>query len=90
MGRDLMGAPENPAGDPTIVPDPSDVSITHAANGRLTLSVLDGGRVFKRKAIKAVGTPHARQVCWLVAELNGVRVYIDGDKLVMSSQDLYP
>jgi hypothetical protein len=29
-------------------------------------------------------------VCWLVGELNGVRVYVDGDHFVMTTQDLNP
>lgn len=79
-GRDLLL-------DPEIIREPD---CTHAANGRITLTVLDRGRVFKRRAIKGVGAPGAQEVCWLVAELDGVRLYVNGDQLVLSTQDLMP
>lgn len=63
-------------------------------NGLVRLVVLDAdafeGRMFKRKAIKAVGTPAARRLCWLVGELEGVRVYVDGDRVTLTKRDLYP
>lgn len=79
--RDLLFEPEINCTDPEMV---------HAQNGLVMLTVLGGGRVFKRRAIKRAGTPRAEAVCWLVAELGGVRVYVNGDQLVISKQDLYP
>ena len=62
-----------------------------ASNGVATLSLLDaGGQVFRRRAVKGAGTPEARRVEWVVAELDGVRVYFDGQHVVVSKEDLYP
>jgi hypothetical protein len=62
-----------------------------ASNGRATLSLLDaGGQVFRRRAVKGAGTADARRVEWVVAELDGVRVYFDGQHVVVSKQDLTP
>lgn len=62
-----------------------------ATNGSSSLTLLDaGGRVFKRRAVKGVGTEQARNVEWAVAELDGVRVYFDGVNVVVSKQDLMP
>lgn len=62
-----------------------------ATNGQATLSLLDvGGRVFRRRAVKGVGGANPRQVEWVVAELDGVRVYFDGTHVVVSRQDLMP
>lgn len=53
--------------------------------------------LFKRRAIKGVGGPieNQRAVNWLVAELDGVRCYIDAEangpvKIVLTKKDLYP
>lgn len=55
------------------------------------LTVLDGGRVFKRRAIKNACTPEAYEVTWHVAELNGVRVYVDeSGSIVVTTQDINP
>lgn len=70
--------------------DRSSPDMQHAVNGVLTATVLDGGKIFLRRAIKNALSPEAYEVNWLVLELRGVRVYIDGDRLVMSVQDLNP
>lgn len=70
--------------------DRSDPSMQHATNGTLDITVLNGGKIFMRRAIRGFGSPKAEAINWLVCELNGVRVYIDGDKIVMSTQDLNP
>lgn len=67
--------------------DPENIS---ANNGAVIVAALNGARVFKRNAIKAIGTPNATRVCWVVVELNGVRVYINGDQIVVSTDDLNP
>lgn len=68
-----------------------DQGVRHGTDGALTLSLLDSaGRMFKRRAIKAVGTENAREENWLVVELNGVRVYQHGAHVVITTQDLYP
>lgn len=79
-------------------PAPFEVKGQHASNGTVHASVEDGGRLFKRNAIKFPlgGDPAAtqRQVQWLVGELLGVRCYVqqgpDGVHVVMTTADLYP
>ncbi len=46
--------------------------------------------MFKRRAIKGVGTEQANEVCWLVCELAGVRVYHQGMNIVVTRKDLNP
>jgi hypothetical protein len=48
------------------------------------------GRMFKRRAVKNFGSGAGEEVCWLVAELNGVRVYQNGSHVVVTTEDLYP
>jgi hypothetical protein len=78
--------------DPAI--DRGDANEVTADNGIIRLALLDpesyGGRVFKRRAVKGAGSPQARQVCWIVAELDGVRVYVDGDRVMVTKRELYP
>lgn len=63
----------------------------HGTDGTVNVSLLDaGGKMFKRRAIKQVGTPEVYEECWLVTELNGVRVYQSGNHVVVTTQDLYP
>jgi hypothetical protein len=79
VGRDLMidGAQT----DPTNV-------IRH--NGSV-LAVDMPGRAFKRRAIKGAGSGSAREVCWLVGELDGVRAYVMEDgRVILTRDDLSP
>lgn len=62
----------------------------HGTDGAITVSLLGAGRMFKRRAVKGVGTEQAEEVCWLVAELNGVRVYQHGASIVVTERDMYP
>ena len=84
-------------------PGPQEFAITgeqggelHASNGHVGLSVFSDGdtRMVKRNAIKDACTASARKVQWLVAELNGVKVYVADDgstvNIVLTEQDLYP
>lgn len=65
--------------------------VTHGSDGTVTVSLLDsGGRMFKRRAVKGVGSGDAREICWLVTELNGVRVYQEGANVIVTTQDLNP
>lgn len=80
-----------------VVIDPVPFEITRAddkqiaTNGSASLSLLDaGGRVFRRRAVRGVGTEQARRVEWAVAELNGVRVYFDGTHVVVTTRDMMP
>lgn len=60
-------------------------------DGHVKVTVMGpDGKMFKRRAIKNAGTEQATEVCYLVAELNGVRVYQNGTDVVVTTQDLYP
>lgn len=63
-----------------------------ATNGTLSLVALDTTcGIFKRRGIKGAGTSAPQNIEWAVAELNGVRVYVDGSgTVVVTTQDLYP
>jgi hypothetical protein len=59
-----------------------------ASNGRVGLRLLDGGgRVFRRRAA-TFGVAETTE--WIVAELDGVRVYFDGTTVMVTRQDIYP
>lgn len=64
----------------------------HGTDGVVTVSLIarGQGRMFKRRAVKAAGTPAAHETCWLVAELNGVRVYQRGLYVIVTTEDLNP
>jgi hypothetical protein len=79
--------------------DPLDFQITteddgtrHAVQGDVALTILPGGEtsLFARRAIKKHPSGETENITWLVGELNGVRVYINGSKIVMTTQDLLP
>jgi len=64
-----------------------------ASNGRATLQIHapEGGRVFRRRAIKLnQATGERGRVEWIVGELDGVRVYFDGTNVVLTRRDLMP
>lgn len=64
---------------------------TVATNGAARLQLLDeGGVVFRRRAIKNVGTEGAVAVEWAVAELDGVRAYFNGTDVIVTRKDLQP
>lgn len=60
------------------------------SDGTVTVSLIGNGKMFKRRAIKGVGTGAAEEVSWLVAELNGVRVYQTGMNVIVTTEDLNP
>lgn len=62
-----------------------------ASNGASTLQTMEpDAKLFRRRAIKAIGTAEARPVEWAVAELDGVRCYFDGTHAILTRQDLMP
>ena len=66
-----------------------DSGARHGTDGTITMSLLDAdGRMFKRRAVK-VGAAEAHEN-WLVAELDGVRVYQSGNHVVVTRQDINP
>lgn len=68
-----------------------DAGSRHGTDGTITVTLLEtDGRMFKRRAIKGAGSEQAEEVCWLVAELDGVRVYQNGNSIVVTRKDLNP
>jgi hypothetical protein len=66
--------------------------IKHAASVHGVLSVLPDGetRVFMRNAIKmGIAGGESGRFRMLVGELDGVRVYVCGDKVTLTKRDLY-
>ena len=60
-------------------------------DGKTIVTLLEpDGRMFKRRAIKSAGTPEAREVCWLVTVVGDVRIYQEGNNIVVTRKDLYP
>lgn len=62
----------------------------HGTDGEITVTLRGEGRMFKRRGIKNFGSGLASEVCWLVAELDGVRVYQEGNNVIVTREDLYP
>ena len=60
------------------------------SDGTVTVSLIGSGKMFKRRAVKGVGSESAQEVSWLVAELNGVRVYQNGLNVVVTTEELNP
>lgn len=56
-----------------------------ASNGAAHMAC-DGGRIFRRRAVKNFN----EMIEWAVAELDGVRVYFDGTRVVVTRRDIYP
>lgn len=69
-------------------------NISIAMPGSPTLTVINEGDIqgFTRVAIR-VGLDAANEkerTRWAVGELDGVRVYVQGDHVILTKQDLYP
>ena len=62
----------------------------HGTDGIITVTLHGEGRMFKRRAIKGVGSDTSTEESWLVAELDGVRVYQQGVSVVVTKEDMYP
>ena len=52
--------------------------------------LVEGGKMFWRRAFKNACSPQCTEVRWLVAELDGERIYCDGNKILMTKRDVYP
>lgn len=46
--------------------------------------------MFWRRSYKGVGSGNTKEIRWLVAELDGVRLYCDGEKFLLTKKDMYP
>lgn len=78
-----------------MAPAPFEITerdgVRFASNAAQTLQLTEqDGRVFRRRAIKNIGTGQPQPVEWIVAEVAGVRVYFDGSHVIVSRQDLNP
>ena len=63
----------------------------YAVTPDVSVSILEDGKAFKRRAIrKYLKTGETEQIDWLVCELNGVRIYVAGNQIIMTTQDLNP
>ena len=62
----------------------------HGTDGKITVTLMGGSRMFKRRAVKGVGSGDSQQICWLVAELDGVYVYQQGNSVIVMAQDILP
>lgn len=62
----------------------------HAVNPMNTVTVLNDGEIkmFQRRAIKNVGSGESTFETCLVGELNGVRLYVKGNSMVLTTKDL--
>ena len=77
--------------DPVHEITDDDLGHRHGTDGTLTVSLMDAsGRMFKRRAVKGVGCGDAAETCWLVVELDGVRVYQQGAHIIVTKQEMYP
>lgn len=57
----------------------------------VTVSLMEtDGRMFRRRAVKNAGTQGASELCWLVVELDGVRVYQRGTDVIVTRANMYP
>lgn len=52
--------------------------------------LVENGKMFWRRAYKGVGSGNAKEIRWLVAEIDGVRLYCDGEKFLLTKEDKYP
>lgn len=59
-------------------------------DGEIIVTLMDSGRMFKRRAIKGIGSSESDEVCWLVAEIDGVRLYQSGKNIIFTKQDINP
>lgn len=70
-----------------------DSDNTHAVTSDVVVTILPDGdkKAFKRRAIrKHLDTGETENIDWLVCELNGVRAYISGNNIIMTTRDLNP
>lgn len=78
-----------------MIPEPFEITAVDGAmvatNGAATIKVdtVEGSRLFRRRAVRA-GQAGQRAIEWVVAELDGVRVYFDGTNAVVTREDLMP
>jgi len=82
--------------DKWAIEQDEDTGVIHAIPDKdsvVSLSVLPDGacKAFMRNGItKHLKTGVTTKKRWLVGELNGVRCYIQGANIIMTTQDKYP
>ena len=62
-----------------------------AVNPIYSLSILpdEETKLFKRRFIRGVGSDNPEYITALVGELDGVRIYVIDNNIIMTKQDLY-
>ena len=62
-----------------------------ASNGKTTVCLAEkDGRMFRRRAVKKIGSAEAHSIEWLVVELDGVKVYVDKENIVVTRRNMNP
>lgn len=83
----MMGMPSQPHGEIVTAEDGS----LSATVGPVEMRVDPGGKMYNRNAIeKHLPTGDVTHHRWLVAELDGVRVYLAGTKILVTKRDIHP
>ena len=64
--------------------------IRHGTDGTITTTLrAEDGKMFKRRAVQWHGA-NPVEICWLVTELDGVRVYQAGQNVIVTREDMNP
>ena len=85
-----LNSPDNRAERFEITEEAGGLKHAVRASDQMALTVA-GGKIFHRCARKIpMDKRPSYEVAWLVGELDGVRVYISGNNLIMSKEDLNP
>ena len=70
-----------------------DDGVIHASRDTRCITIIpqDGeeSKAFHRNGIK-LEPGGERRTRWFVAELDGVRLYVNGDSIIMTKKDMYP
>lgn len=73
-----------------IIGSDTDAPVGTDGRTRVVLGT-PGGRMFRRRSVKRVGSGEPQNVEWLVVELSGVKVYVDNDgTVVVTTADIWP
>lgn len=81
---------QSPLEDYVIKQD--DEGAWNATSLQRIVTVLPEGdtKIFMRNGVRPFAPGGEQRVRWLVAELDGVRVYVHGNHILVTKQDLYP
>ncbi len=85
-----MSAPE-PRPFEIVGGDGGETVVGTNGSATATIFAAEGGRLFRRRGVTlncATGSRASTE--WIVAELDGVRAYFDGETVVLTRRDLNP